>query len=221
MEQQLVEQITSRVLDEIRGRAVGKECSAPGRLLVPVGISVRHLHISEKDLEVLYGRGYQLQKRNELFQPGEFAAQEVVTLIGPRLKSIERVRILGPVRSKTQVEISRTDGISLGVSPPVRDSGQLERSESIIVVGPKGVLHLDEGLILAGRHFHCPTELAGRHGLRDRQLVRIRVSGPKALLFENVLMRVKATFKPEVHLDTDDGNAAGLTCGDLVEILPG
>jgi len=219
MDEQLVHAITTRVLEELRGRTGKTTPSAPGRLLVPVGISVRHLHICRQDLETLYGPGYELRNRNDLYQTGEFAAEEVVTLVGPRLKSIERVRILGPLRAKTQVEISRTDSISLGISPPVRDSGQLEGSASLILVGPKGVVHLKEGIILAARHFHCPNDLAAKHGLRDRQIVRIYVPGDKALIFENVLMRVKDTFKPEVHLDTDDGNAAGLVCGDLVEIL--
>lgn len=220
MNQNIVQAITARVLEEIRGGGSSTGTAAPSRLLVPIGISVRHLHISQEDLETLFGHAAELHRRNDLYQPGEFAAQESVTIIGPKLRAIERVRILGPTRSKTQVEISRTDAIALGTLPPMRDSGHLVNSESVIIVGPKGVLHLREGLILAGRHFHCPTDVATRHGLKDRQIVRIRVVGEKAMVLENVLMRVRDSFKPEVHLDTDDGNAAGLVCGDLVEILP-
>ncbi|HNT37312.1 MAG TPA: phosphate propanoyltransferase [bacterium] len=220
MNTNLVQAITARVLEEIRGGGSSSGSTTPSRLLVPVGISVRHLHISQEDLETLFGHGAQLHRRNDLYQPGEYAAQESVTVIGPKLRAIERVRILGPTRPKTQVEISRTDAITLGVSPPVRDSGHLVNSESIVIVGPKGAIHLREGLILAGRHFHCPTDLATRHGLKDRQIVRIRIVGEKAMMLENALMRVRDSFKPEVHLDTDDGNAAGLVCGDLVEILP-
>jgi len=220
MDNQLVQAITARVLERLGGTQAQGAPVVSGRLLVPVGISVRHTHVCKEDFEILFGHGAELLKRNDLYQTGEFAAQQAVTIIGPRLRAIERVRILGPMRAKTQVEISRTDAIALGVSPPVRDSGQLVNSEAVVLVGPKGVVHLREGLILAGRHFHCPTKLADQHGLKDRQLVRLRVANEKPVIFGNVLMRVRDTFKAEVHLDTDDGNAAGLVCGDLVEILP-
>ncbi|MGE5558935.1 MAG: phosphate propanoyltransferase [Bacillota bacterium] len=180
---------------------------------VPVGISVRHVHIKPDDLAVIYGTGAQLTKMRDLRQPGEFAANETVTLIGPRMRSIENVRILGPVRSQTQVEISRTDAILLGLNPPVRRSGDIAGTPGIALAGPKGIITLKEGVILANRHIHLNEADAVRLGVKGDEEVDVEISGDKSLILRKVQVRVGPKFILEMHLDTDDANAAGINCG--------
>ncbi|GAW92596.1 phosphate propanoyltransferase [Calderihabitans maritimus] len=185
---------------------------------IPVGVSNRHVHLSQQDLEMLFGHGHRLKARRELGQPGEFAAEEVVTLVGPR-GVIEGVRIVGPLRDKTQVEISMTDAYRLGLRPPVRKSGDLEGTPGIAVVGPKGVVALGEGVILAARHIHMHTREAEKLGLKNDDRVRVRVAGERAQIMENVIIRVSDKYRLEMHVDTDEANAALLTNGDTVTIL--
>ncbi len=212
-EKRLVGEITRRVLE----RLTGDGALAPARL--PVGVSVRHVHISQGDLEILYGPGHQLTPLRDLYQEGEFAAKEVVALVGPKMRALENVRILGPVRSRTQIEVSRTDAIYLGIDPPVRQSGDLKGSSPITLVGPKGTLVLQEGCIVANRHIHMSPSDAERFGLEDNDLVQVEVLGEKGLIFNNVQVRVKDNFRLEMHLDTDDANASGITTGALARIL--
>ena len=141
---------------------------------VPAGISNRHLHVSQTDLEILFGKGYQLKEMKPLSQPGQYAAEETVNLVGPK-GSIKKVRILGPVRSKTQVEISRNDSFVIGINPPVRDSGSVENSPGIIIEGPIGSVELKEGVILAQRHLHLHTSEAEELGLQDKEWIAVRV----------------------------------------------
>ena len=186
---------------------------------VKVGISNRHVHLSQEDLDKIFGPGYQLTNIKDLSQPGQFAADETVTLVGPK-GVLQRVRVLGPTRSRTQVEISRTDGFTLGVKPPVRDSGQHEGSAGrVTIVGPQGALTLSEGVILAKRHVHMTSADAKRFGLKDKDMVRIRCGGDRGLIFDQVLVRVRDDFALDCHLDTDEANAAMLNNGDEVEIL--
>ncbi|MGE5702028.1 MAG: acetate/propionate family kinase [Clostridia bacterium] len=185
---------------------------------VPVGISNRHLHISEEHLEQLFGKGYKLRKLRELKQVGQFASEETVTLVGPK-GTISNVRILGPVRKQTQVEISRTDGYLLGVEPPIRDSGDLEQSAGVTLVGPKGTVTLEEGVIIAFRHIHFSLEDANHFGVADKELVSVAVGGLRSLVLENVLCRVHKDYRLEFHIDTDEANAAGLTNGMEVEVI--
>lgn len=173
---------------------------------VPIGVSNRHIHLSAEHLEELFGAGYELKIQKELSQPGQYAAEETVTLVGPK-GSIERVRVLGPVRKQTQVEISVTDCYKLGVKPVVRDSGQLKGTEKLTVVGPAGKVELEEGVIVAARHIHMHTDQAKAWGLTDGQKVRVRVSGERPVIFEDVLVRVSPNFELELHLDTDEANA--------------
>ena len=187
-------------------------------LRVPVGISNRHVHLSQKDLETLFGEGYQLTPIKDLSQPGQFAADEVVSVIGPK-GQIDKVRILGPVRKYTQVEVSRTDSFCLGISPPVRDSGDLTDSPGVIVVGPKGRVELKEGAVCAQRHLHLHTSEAEKMGLKDKEYICVRASGNRSLVFENVLVRVNEQYAMDLHLDTDEANAAGLRNGDMVTIV--
>ncbi|MBR2453021.1 MAG: phosphate propanoyltransferase [Clostridia bacterium] len=185
---------------------------------IKVGVSQRHIHLSQEDLETLFGKGYQLTIKKYLMGR-EYASNEVVTLVGPSLKAIENVRVLGPVRNKTQVEISRTDTFVLKVSPPVRPSGQVEGSEKVVVVGPKGSVYLKEGVIIANRHIHLTPEYATANGIKDNDYVDVEVEGIKPTRFYDVQVRVRDDFNVEMHIDTDDANSAGLKNGAKVKIL--
>jgi len=185
---------------------------------VPVGVSNRHIHLSQEHLEALFGPGYELTVRNPLSQTGQYAAEETLTIEGPK-SSIKNVRILGPVRRESQVEISRTDAFALGVRPPVRDSGFLEGSPGIKLIGPKGTVELDKGVIIAQRHIHMTEADAEEFGVKDKEMVSVRVDGERGLVFDNVLVRVRNDFALEMHIDTDEANAALLNNGDVVEVL--
>lgn len=184
---------------------------------IPVGISNRHVHLSQKDLETLFGQGKQLTKYKDLAQPGQYAAEEKIEISGPK-GSIAGVRVLGPVRKQTQVEISRTDAFTLGIDPPLRDSGNLSGSAPITLCGPEGKLSLSEGAILAHRHVHVPTNLAGVLGLEDGQVVSLHCSGPRSVIFNEVLIRVSDKFTLEFHVDIDEANGALLANGDSVTL---
>lgn len=185
---------------------------------VKVGVSQRHIHLSREDLDILFGKGYELTPKKVLMGK-EFASNEVVTLVGPSLKSIENVRVLGPVRKHTQVEISRTDTFVLKVSPPVRPSGEIHGSEKLVVVGPKGSIYLKEGVIIANRHIHLTPDFADSLSLKDNDLVDVVVDGVKPTKFFDVQIRVREDFHVEMHIDTDDANSSGLKNGDIVHIL--
>lgn len=217
---ELISKITAEVIKTInQKKSCSSACQKADEGSIPVGVSVRHVHIKQEDLEKLFGKGYKLTKKKDLAQPGEFAANEVVTVVGPKLRSISNIRILGPVRSKTQIELAKTDGIQLGLNPPVRKSGQLEGSESITMVGPKGSLTLKEGAIRANRHIHMGPEDAASFGVKDDDIVSVEVAGDKALIFKNVQVRVHQGWILEMHLDTDDANAANINCGTRVKLL--
>ena len=185
---------------------------------IKVGVSQRHIHLSREDLDKLFGKGYELTKKKTLMGR-EFASNEVVTLVGPSLKCIENVRVLGPVRAHTQVEISRTDTFVLKVSPPVRPSGQIEGSEKLVVVGPKGSVYLKEGVIIANRHIHLTPAYAEAHGIKDNDYVDVEIDTIKPTRFYDVQVRVRDDFNVEMHIDTDDANSAGLKNGMRVRIL--
>ncbi len=185
---------------------------------VKIGVSQRHIHLSREDLDILFGKGYELTPK-KILMGKEFASDEVVTLVGPSLKAIENVRVLGPVRKNTQVEISRTDTFVLKVSPPVRPSGEIKGSEKIVVVGPKGSVYLKEGVIIANRHIHLTPEFAESLNLKDNDLVDVVIDGVKPTKFFDVQIRVRDDFNVEMHIDTDDANSSGLKNGDVVHIL--
>jgi len=214
-DEELIRLVTSRVLTALRGETI----TAQSPKLVPVGISARHCHITDEALAILFGAGAKLHPYRQLRQPGYYAAQETVTVIGPRMRAIENVRILGPTRKYIQAELSRTDGFLLGLSLPVRDSGDLDGTPGVTLVGPAGSLHIEKGAIRAIRHIHMPTEVAAAWGLKDRQFVRTEFEGEKGVVFTNVLVRVAMGQVMEMHLDTDDGNAADLVSGDMMRIL--
>lgn len=184
-------------------------------LKIPVGVSNKHIHIAEKDMAAIFGPDYELNRFKDLKQPGQYAAEEKVDLVGPR-GCIPNVRVLGPTRGQTQVEVSRTDAIKLGINPPVKDSGDLAGSEAITLKGPQGSVDLKDGVIIAHRHIHITPDLAEAHGLRDKQMVSVICPGTRALTFDQVLVRVSEKFSLEFHLDIDEANAALLNSGDEV-----
>ncbi len=185
---------------------------------IKIGVSQRHIHLSREDLDTLFGKGYELTKKKTLMGR-EYAAEECVTLVGPSLKSIEKVRVLGPVRKNTQVEISKTDTFVLKVSPPVRPSGEVEGSEKLVVVGPKGTVYLKQGVIIANRHIHLTPEYANRHNIKDGDYVDVMVESIKPTKFFDVQVRVRDDFNVEMHIDTDDANSTGIKNGDMVKII--
>ncbi len=182
------------------------------RIPIPIGVSAHHVHLSQEHLELLFGAGHELTPRSPLNQPGQYACEEQVTLVGPK-NSISRVRVLGPVRSQTQVEIARTEEFRLGIDAPVRMSGDLAGSPGVILQGPKGQVRLEEGIICAQRHIHMTPEDALRFGLRDHDVVRVRVEGDRELIFGDIVVRVSPKYALEMHLDTDEANAAELSTG--------
>jgi len=185
---------------------------------VVVGVSQRHIHLSREHLDILFGKGYELTIKKYLMGR-EYASEECVTLVGPSLKSIEKVRVLGPVRANTQVEISKTDTFILKVSPPVRPSGKIEGSEKMVIVGPKGVVYLNEGVIIANRHIHLEPKFAEENGIKDNDYVDVLVDSVKPTKFYDVQVRVRDDFRNEMHIDTDDANSAGIKNGTMVTII--
>ncbi len=200
------------------GKKTGMQTGSPQRKIV-CGVSVRHVHLCREHVDVLFGKDYEMQELKELYQPGYYAYKETVTVVGPRLNAIQNVRVLGPLRDKTQVEFAKTDCIILGIDAPVRPSGQLSGTASAVIIGPKGAVYLKDGIIRANRHMHLCTEDAGYFDIKDNDAVDVRVSGPKGLTFNNVQVRVSPDFKSEMHVDTDDGNAADIVNGTFVEIV--
>ncbi|ADI00593.1 phosphate propanoyltransferase [Salisediminibacterium selenitireducens] len=200
VEQEIYRSI-ERVLHEMGIDVIADDAS------IPVSVSARHVHLSPDDVNALFGDGYSLTYFRDISQPGQYACQEKVTLKGPKGK-IENVRILGPARGQTQVEVSKTDARTLGVDPPVRRSGVLKDSEAITIEAANGrVIHLNEGLIIADRHIHMTPEDARRFAVKDGEKVAVAISGEKPGVLGQVTIRVKETYKLDMHIDTDDGNA--------------
>jgi acetate kinase len=186
---------------------------------IPVAISARHVHLTPQSVERLFGCGHALQPHAPLSQPGQFAAQETVTLLGPHGR-LAQVRVVGPPRQEDQVEISRSDAIRLGVDAPIRESGQLAQTPGLIVEGPAGTVTLDHGAICALRHIHMTPADADVLGLKDQDRVEVAVETPyRRLVFGDVVVRVSSDYRLELHLDTDEGNAADLHPGTDVMLL--
>lgn len=184
---------------------------------IPMGLSNKHVHLSQADVEILFGEGYNLTPIKDLGQPGQFACDEKVDLVGPK-RTIKGVRVLGPARKESQVEVSLSDGFTLGVKVPVKGSGSLEGTPGVKLVGPKGEVELKQGVIAAARHIHMTPEDAKEFDVKDKEFVKIKIEGERGLIFENVLIRVREDFALEMHVDIEEGNAAGLKNGDLVEL---
>ncbi len=219
IDNQLVQSVVKDVIDQINNDG-GTESY---RFSVPIGISNRHIHLCSKDVETLFGKGYELTKIKDLKQKGEFACEEkltVLTIVNGVERQISNVRILGPIRLATQVEVAKTDARLLKINPPVRNSGDLDGSESVTLVGPKGKVTIDQGCIIATRHIHLSVEDAQKTGLKDGQIVDIALRGEKPGVLGQVYCKIKDSFVFELHLDTDDGNAFLVNDGDYAEILP-
>lgn len=190
----------------------------PDKKSIPVGISNRHVHLSDKEFTELFGSGEKLTVFKDLSQPGQYASEQMVTLVGPK-GVIEKVRVLGPTRKKTQVEISVSDCFKLGIQAPIRDSGDLDGSSSVTLVGPAGSVTLSEGCIIPARHIHMHPNNAEIFGLKDGDRVTVKVSGPRGVMFYEVLVRVSKNYRLEMHIDIDEANAACLKNNDLLEIV--
>ncbi len=210
VDEKILNIVTQSVIDILK-----KQESDDG---IKVGVSARHVHLSQKDLETLFGEGYELTPKKMLMGE-QYAAEECVTLVSPSLRTIEGVRVLGPVRSESQIEISRTDTFKLKVSPPVRPSGEIKGSAPMALVGPKGSVFLNEGCIIANRHIHMTPADASKYGVKDNDVVDVEIQNSKPTRYYNVQVRVREDFNTEMHIDTDDANAAAIKQGDHVEII--
>ena len=211
MDNSNVELITKMVLEAVEKK------NGEG-FLVPIGVSARHIHLTQEHVEILFGEGYHLTKFKELMG-GQFASNEKVTIVGLKLRAIENVRVLGPVRKNTQVEISATDAISLGVKAPIRESGNIAGSAPIAIIGPKGAVYLNEGCIVAKRHIHMAPKDAMAAGVHDGDIVSVKADNERGTIFNNVQIRVDDSFTLEMHIDTDEANAAQIKSGDTVRIV--
>ncbi len=186
---------------------------------VLVEISARHVHVSEEHLEILFGKGYKLTPKKDLSQPGQYACEERVTVVGPK-KELTGVSILGPCRKATQVELSLTDARSIGVKAPIRESGDVAGSGACKLIGPAGEVELTEGVIAAKRHIHMTTSDAEKYGITDSQIVSVKIpTEGRALVFGDVVARVSDSYALAMHLDTDEANAAGIPGSCIGEIL--
>lgn len=210
MSQEMATILTEKILDSVQYYE---------NFRIPIGVSNRHVHVSRADLDMLYGKEYALTHKSELGQPGQFAANETVTLKGPK-GTFEHVRILGPVRSQSQVEISKTDSFRLGVKAPITLSGHLQGTPGITLIGPRGTVELPCGVIIAKRHIHMtPAQAAARH-LKDGQIVDVETFGERRGILGDVIIRVSDTAGLEMHIDVDEANACSLSNHDYVMICP-
>ena len=186
---------------------------------IPLGISNRHVHLTSGTFAKLFGAETPFEFYRELYQPGEFASKHLVTIVGPKMRPIQNVRILGPFRKYDQVEVSLTDAIYLGINPPIRNSGDLKGAAPLTLIGPNGSIYLEECAIIANRHIHMNSKDAEIFGVKNGDYCRVKIGGEKSVIFENVLIRVNDSWRLQIHLDTDDANAANVRCATEVEFL--
>lgn len=203
--------LVTKIVQEVLTQSEKKTSDKAGYML-PIGVSARHIHLTQEHVEILFGKGYQLTKKKNLMG-FQFAANEQVTIVGEKLRAIENVRILGPVREQSQVEISKTDTFKLGVKAPIRESGDIAGSAPIAVVGPKGTIYLEEGCIVAKRHIHMTPVDAKKAGLKDGDIVSVTVDNERGTTFNHVQIRVDQSFTLEMHIDADEANGAGIGTG--------
>ncbi|MDQ5983451.1 MAG: Phosphate propanoyltransferase [Eubacteriales bacterium SKADARSKE-1] len=176
-----------------------------------IEMSARHVHLSQKDLEILFGSGYSLTHKKDLSQPGQFASNEKVTIKGPK-GEICGISVIGPIRKSTQVELSLTEARKLGITAPIRESGDINETPGCLLVGPFGEVELDKGVIAAKRHIHLDDKTAEKYGIKNKQVVSVKInSSERSLIFGNVIIRVSKNFVPAMHIDTDESNSAGLS----------
>lgn len=199
---------TSLLRQQAGGALATKPAAGPNPLIV--NSSARHCHLTQEAVETLFGKGHQLTPMKWLYQEGQYAAEESVTLIGPRSRVISNLRILGPCRNLNQVELAYTDAISLGFKVPVRNSGNIEGTPGCMLMGPAGFLEMNEGVIRAAPHVHMAPEDAEFYGVENKSFMKLRVGGDLGTTFDQIFVRVDPSFKLEVHIDTDEANACGL-----------
>ena len=211
----LVDIIADEVTRTLRAEAGMQTCVAD-ESTIPLGVSNRHLHVRKETFEELFGAGTEFEVYRDLPQPGEFASKHTVTILGPKMRPIQNVRILGALRDYDQVEVSLTDAITLGIRPPI---GDLANGAPLTIVGPKGSIHREHIAIIANRHVHMSDADADRFGVKDGDYCKVRIPGEKGIVFENVLVRTDPSWKLFLHLDTDDANAAHVCCDTRVEFL--
>jgi putative phosphotransacetylase len=214
----LIDLITQEVRSILEKDLPVKE---PGlqRPKIPLGISNRHIHLTLRTFKALFGEDAEFESMRPLYQPGEFASKHALTIVGPKLRSIPNVRILGPLRKYDQVEVSLTDAIFLGINPPVASSGNLENAAALTLVGPNSSVYLEKCAIVANRHIHMTDKDAAKFGLKNGDYCKIRIGGEKSTIFENVLIRTNDNWKVQIHLDTDDANAANVRSESYVEFI--
>lgn len=217
LEPSVVDSIVDQVLAQV-GQISPADRPDPDRM-IPLGVSNRHMHITEATFARLFGRDAVLESYRDLYQSGEFAAKQTVTIVGSKMRAIQNVRILGPHRNYDQVELSLTDAVQLGIDPPIADSGDMRHAAPLTIAGPKASVYLERCAIIANRHIHMNEADAARLGVKDGDLARVRIGGDKSTLFENVKVRVKENYRLQLHLDTDDANAAHVRCDMKVEFL--
>lgn len=204
----VVEHLVRQVVYQRLGKPLPRPATAPNPLVV--NVSARHCHLTQEAVEALFGQGHQLQVLKWLYQEGQFAARETVTLIGPRSRVISNLRILGPCRTLNQVELAYTDAIALGFEIPLRLSGDLQDTPGCMLMGPAGFFEMKQGVIRALRHVHMHPDDAAFYGVKQGDEMRLKVGGPCGVTFDKLLCRVDPAFKLEVHIDTDEGNACNL-----------
>ncbi len=212
-----VEKVVRESVYRHMGLALPKQALAPSQLLV--NVSARHCHVTQEAVETLFGKGHKLTPMKDLYQPGAFAAKETVTLVGPRSRIISNLRILGPCRTLNQVELAFTDAVSLGFDAPVRPSGSVDGTPGCMLMGPAGFFEMRTGVIRAAPHVHMSPADAAFYKVKGGDFVKLRVHGPLGVTFDKMLVRVDPNFKLEVHIDTDEGNACGLSENSVCEII--
>jgi len=215
---QVVESLVREIVYREAGRSSSQPRGAPPNPLV-VNVSARHCHLTEEAVETLFGPGHKLTPMKWLYQEGQFAAKETVTLVGPRSRVISNLRILGPCRTLNQVELAFTDAVALGFKVPVRLSGKIEGTPGCMLMGPNGFFQMEEGVIRAAPHAHLSPEDAEYYGVQTGDMMKLRIGGDLGMTFDKLLARVDPSFKLEVHIDTDEGNACGLTPETDVQLL--
>ncbi|MGV8121852.1 MAG: phosphate propanoyltransferase [Candidatus Xenobiia bacterium LiM19] len=203
-----------------RQRSKGGFIAMENGAAVPISISARHLHLTREHVDLLFGPGHRLTEKAPLSQPGQFACEETLTITGPK-NQIPHVRILGPERKESQVEISKTDGFTLGIKAPVRASGELDGTPGITLTGPAGELEIPRGVIEAQRHVHMSPEDAEHFGVKDKDWVMVRVGGSRGIIFDDVLVRVSRDYRLDMHIDTDEANAADIQQGSTGILIRG
>lgn len=218
MDNSLIELIVTEVKKSLDANGASSLSTNNGNT-IPLGVSNRHIHLTEATFKKLFGANAEFEVMRPLYQPGEFASKHAVTLVGPKQRPIAGVRILGPLRPYDQVEVSLSDAVVLGINPPVVNSGTLDKACPLTLVGPAGSVYLPHCAIVASRHIHMTSQDANRFGVKEGEYCKVRVAGVKSTIFENVLVRINDAWKLQIHLDTDDANAANVRGETTVEFI--